>query len=307
MAAISSAIMHFVKAGDHIITINNVYGPANNFMGKYLKKFDIDVSYVAGTSIDDFESALKPNTSIIYLESPASMTYELQDLEKVAKLAKKHNIKTIIDNTWASPINQKPLDYGIDIEIHSVSKYICGHSDVVAGVMIGSKKHIDDIINNEYALLGGKIAPFEAWLILRSLRTLPIRMKLHQKNTKKVIKFLQNHPSVRKVIHPSLHNFPQYELAQKQMKACTGLLSFEIDTEDIKVVKSFVNKLKLFKLGVSWGGHECLVYSPSISYAKELPPEKFKAMGIKVGLVRISIGLEHHSDQIADLKQALEN
>lgn len=306
MGAISAAILHYVNAGDHMITINNVYGPANNFISRYLtKKCDIKVTYIPGTEILQFEEAINDKTKLIYLESPASMTYEMQDVQAVAQLAKRHNIHTIIDNTWASPIFQKPLDYGIDIEVHSVSKYLCGHSDVIAGVIIGGAKDVDGIINNEYALLGAKIAPFEAWLILRSLRSLPIRMKQHQKNAIKVAKFLSESPLVRCVYFPGLNSSSQYELGRKQMTGYGSLMSFEIDTDDILIVKKFVDSLRLFKIGVSWGGHESLVYSPSISYVKELSPEKFKAMGIKVGLVRISVGLENSKDQIKDLKNAL--
>ncbi len=307
MAAISAAILHVVKANDHIITIHSVYGPANSFMGSYLKdKSNIDTTYVRGTSVQEFADAIRPNTTLIYLESPASMTYEMQDLKAIAKLAKKHGIKTIIDNTWATPLYQHPLDLGIDIEIHSVSKYICGHSDVVAGVIVSDQETIDAIIRKEYALLGGKIAPFEAWLILRSLRTLPARMHQHQANAKKIAQYLEGHKKIREVLYPGLESFEQYKLGKKQMSGYTGLLSFELDTDRMEEVKEFVNTLQLFHIGVSWGGHESLIYSPSISYAKELPPEKFKAMGIKVGLVRISVGLEHQKDLIKDLKNALK-
>ena len=306
ISAIVAAVMHCVKSGDHIITIHNVYGPTNNFLSQYLNNYGITTTFVKGTSIHDFINAAQPNTRLIFLESPASMTYELQDLDAVAQFAKSANIKTVIDNTWASPLYQKPLEIGIDIEVHSVSKYISGHSDIVAGAIISDKETINQIIKNEIALLGAKIAPFEAWLILRSLRTLPLRMKKHSKNTKKIIAFLESHPMVRKIIFPGIPSFEQYELGKKQMSGYSGLLSFELNTDDISMVKSFINALKLIKLGVSWGGHESLVYSPTISYSKELTPEQFQAMNIKVGMVRISIGLESAKDLVADLRQALD-
>ena len=306
MAAISSAILHYVKAGDHIVTIKNVYGPANNFIGKYLHdKCGIDVTYIRGTEITQFEEAIRPNTTLFYLESPASMTYEQQDLVGVIDLAREKNIKTIIDNTWASPVFQKPLLMGIDMEVHSVSKYIGGHSDVVAGVIVGKTEDVNSIIVNEHALLGGKMSPFEGWLVLRSLRTLPIRMKQHQNTALTVAAFLHGHPRIRKVYYPGLPSNDQYELGKKQLLGYGGLMSIEIDIDDIEGAKLFVDTLELFKLGVSWGGHESLVYSPSISYIKELSPEKFEAMGIKIGLVRLSIGLESAEDLISDLERAL--
>jgi cystathionine beta-lyase/cystathionine gamma-synthase len=307
IAAVSSAILHCVNSGDHIITINNIYGPSTNFISNYLKKkFNIDSTFIDGTQVSNFAEAIKEKTKLIYLESPASLTYELQDLKAVAALARKHGIKTVIDNTWASPIFQKPLQLGIDIEVHSVSKYLCGHSDVVAGVMIGSKEIIDEIILSEHELLGAKMAPFEAWLILRSLRTLPIRMRAHMASSMKVSDFLVQHKHVNRVYYPGCKHFPQSELAHSQMSGFSGLMSFELATEDISKIKQFVNALKLFKLGVSWGGHDSLVYAPVISYLKELEPHMFAAKGISPGLIRISIGLEHADDLIQDLSRALQ-
>lgn len=308
MAAITAAIMHFVKYSDHIITIKNVYGPANNFMNTYLKeKMNIEVTFLSGEILEEFEAAIKPNTSLIYLESPSSAILSLQDLEGVVKIAKKHNIKTIIDNTWATPMFQRPLAMGVDLEVHSCSKYIGGHSDIVAGVVIGREKDIKDMFINEHALFGGKIAPFEAWLITRSLRTFPLRMKAHCESAMKVAEFLEAHPKIRKVRYPGLKSFPQYELGKKQMSGYTGLMSFELDCEDMDKIKSFVNSLKYFEIGVSWGGHESLIYVPAISYLKELSPEVFKEMGITLGDIRISIGLEETDDLISDLNEALKN
>lgn len=307
MGAISAAIMYCINEGDHIVTIKNVYGPANSFLSQYLPdKCGVTVTYVSGKDVQEFEEAIQNNTTLFYLESPASLTYELQDLKAVCALAKSNNIKTIIDNTWASPIFQKPLDLGVDLEVHSVSKYLCGHSDVVAGVVISTAEHIDKMLMREHALMGAKMAPFEGWLILRSLRTLHIRMKAHQEVAMQIATHLSTHNDVRKVYYPGLPSFDQYELGRQQMSGYSGLLSFELDTDDLAKIKSFVNALTLFKLGVSWGGHDSLVYAPVISYAKELSPDKFKAMGIKPGLIRISIGLEDVNDLIADLEYGFE-
>lgn len=306
MAAISSAIMHFVKPNGHIITLKNIYGPANNFMGSYLKeKMNIEVTYISGKDVNEFRENIKENTCLIYLESPSSVVFSLQDINGISKLAKAHNIKTIIDNTWATPIYQKPLKMGIDLEVHSCSKYIGGHSDIVAGVIIGSEKDIKDIFEKEHALYGGKIAPFEAWLIMRSLRTLPIRLAKHQENTLQVAKFLESHPKVKKVYYPGIKSFEQYELGKKQMDGYTGLMAIDLDCKDIDKIKAFVNRLEYFYIGVSWGGFESLVYAPAISYLKEMTPDKFDAMGISLGSIRLSIGLENYNDLICDLEKAL--
>jgi len=305
IAAVTSAILHCVRAGDHIITISNIYGPSNTFICSYLKdKFNISVTYVSGTQVSEFKDAIRDNTTLIFLESPASLTFELQDLRAVAKLARQHNIKTAIDNTWSSPLFQKPLELGIDIEIHSVSKYICGHSDVVAGVVVGSKEIIDAIITAEHELLGAKMAPFEGWLITRSLRTLALRMRAHQENAYHIAAFLESHNEVKRVFWPGLKSFAQYDLGQEQMSGYGGLMSFELATKDISKIKNFINALQLFKLGVSWGGHDSLVYAPVISYLKELSPENFHAMGINESIIRVSVGLEDRDDLIADLEQA---
>lgn len=308
MGAISSAILHFVKHGEHIISIKNVYGPANNFMNVYLKeKCNIETTFIDGKDIKDFENSIKDNTKLIYLESPSSAVFSLQDIKKVVALAKKNNIKTIIDNTWATPIFQRPLEMGIDLEIHSCSKYIGGHSDVVAGVAVGKEIDIRSIFDREHAFLGAKLSPFEAWLILRSLRTLKIRMLQHQENAIAVANFLNKHPKIKKVLYPGIESFEQYQLAKEQMSGFSGLMGFIIDSNNIDEIKNFFNSLKYFRIGVSWGGHESLIYAPAISYLKEMPKEQFDNMGISLGVMRISVGLEEVNDLIDDLKQALKH
>ncbi len=307
MGAISAAIMHYIKANAHIITIKNIYAPAHNFISNYLpQKCNVEVTYVSGEDVNEFENAIKENTVLIYLESPASVTYQLQDLKAIAALAQKYGIATIIDNTWATPIFQKALDFGIDLEVHSVSKYLNGHSDVIAGVVIGKKSILDHMLLNEMALFGAKMAPFEAFLILRGLRTLIPRLKQHQSSTLEIANYLESDNRVRTVYYPGLDSFPQKKLAEKQMTGYTGLLSFELNTDKLEEIKSFVNKLTIFKLGVSWGGHESLVYAPYISYSRELTAEQFAKTNISAGLIRISIGLESVVDLKNDLNQALD-
>ncbi|RLD24787.1 MAG: cystathionine gamma-lyase [Bacteroidetes bacterium] len=306
MGAISAAIFSCLKSGDHVIAIKNIYGPANNFLNSYLKpKFGIDITYVSGDDPKQFEQEIRENTSLIYLESPSSVVFSLQDIKAVADLAKANGIKTIIDNTWATPLYQKPLAMGVDLEVHSCSKYIGGHSDIVAGVVIGNAELIDSISTHEMEWIGAKMAPMEAWLILRSLRTLTLRMERHQSNALKVASFLTNHSEVIKINYPGLPSFKQQELAQKQMTGYSGLMSFELRTKNLDQIKLFVNSLKLFSIGVSWGGHESLIYAPAISYLKELSPEQFEGMGISLGDMRISVGLENVDDLIEDLNQSL--
>lgn len=306
MAAITACCLHCLNPQDHVIAIRNLYGPANNLLSNYLaKKMGITTTFVSGERLEDFEAAIQENTKLIYLESPATAVFSLQDLAAVGRLAKSKGIKTMIDNTWATPLFQKPLELGIDLEVHSCSKYLGGHSDIIGGVVIGKAADIEEIFLNEYELLGAKTAPMEAWLLMRSLRTLPMRMERHQHNAMAVARFLADHPAVRQVTYPGLPNFPQYELAQKQMSGFTGLMSFQLKTEKLDEIKQFVNSLELFQLGVSWGGHESLVYVPAISYLKELSEEQFAGMGISLGDVRISVGLEDAEDLVRDLEQAL--
>jgi len=307
MGAISSSILHCIKAGDHVITINNVYGPTAHLLNVHLKeKSNIETTFLSGRSVEEFEGAIKENTSLIFLETPSSAVFSLQDIRAICDLAKKHNIKVIVDNTWATPIFQKPLELGADLEVHSCSKYIGGHSDIVSGVVIGSKSDIEEIFMNEHALYGAKMAPFEAWLLMRSLRTMTIRMKQHERSAMEVAKFLEDHNKVKSVMYPGLDSFPQKELAAKQMTGFSGVMGFEIDTDNLQEMKDFLNTLELFSIGVSWGGHESLAYVTAISYLKEMTEARFKETGLSLGTVRISVGLEDSVDLINDLDNALK-
>lgn len=306
MAAVSAGMLHFLSAGDHVVTLNNIYGPSISLINDFLvPKMNVEVSYVSGIDIEEVKAAIKPNTKLIYLESPSSVVFSLQNLKKIAELAKQYGIATMIDNTWATPLFQKPLDFGIDLEIHSCSKYLGGHSDIVAGVLIGSKTLIDAIHVKEYELLGAKMAPMEAWFLLRSLRTLDLRMERHQKSAARISNFLENHPKILTVNYPGLESFAQAKLAQEQMTGFTGLMSFQLVTQNLVDIKAFFNGLKLFQIGVSWGGHESLIYAPAISGLKEQSPEQFKKMGISISDMRISVGLENTEDLINDLTNSL--
>ncbi|MBQ4846688.1 aminotransferase class I/II-fold pyridoxal phosphate-dependent enzyme [Pseudoalteromonas sp. MMG005] len=306
MAAVSAGLLHFLSYNDHIITLNNIYGPSISFINDFLiPKMNIRVTFVSGKDNDEIEKAIQPNTKLIYLESPSSVVFSLQDIRKVTQLARTNNIATIIDNTWCTPIYQKPLTMGVDLELHSCSKYLGGHSDIVSGVLIGSNKLISAICAREYELLGAKMAPVEAWYLLRSLRTLHLRMERHQSTAKKIAEFLYSHKKIKHVNYPGLDNFEQKFLVESQMSGVSGLMSFQLKTNHLPSIKSFFNHLELFQIGVSWGGHESLIYAPAISCIKEQPPEQFEKMGISLGDMRISVGLESSDDLITDLEQAL--
>ncbi|MFC2128445.1 trans-sulfuration enzyme family protein, partial [Bacteroidota bacterium] len=250
---------------------------------------------------DNFENAIKENTKLIYLESPNSWTFELQDFEKVTAIAKKHNIITAVDNSYSSPLVQSPADYGIDIILHSASKYIGGHSDIVAGVLCSSKKIIEKIFYNEYLNLGGGISPFNAWLMIRGLRTLPIRLEKISDTTKKIINFLENHPKVEKLLYPFSKNFPQYELVKKQVKKEMGLFSLYLKTSNINEIEKFCNSLKIFLMAVSWGGHESLIF-PACVINQRKNDTRFPN-----NLIRMYIGLDEPESLIKDLESAFKS
>jgi len=315
MAAISAGMLHFLSEGDHVVTLKNIYGPCISLLKDLLTpKMNIETSFISGIDIEEFEQAIKANTKLIYIESPTSAIFTIQNLKQIAELGKRHGIATMIDNTWATPLYQKTLnlgfdadgdELGIDLEVHSCSKYLSGHSDIVAGVLIGSTELIDAIHVREYELLGAKIAPVEASLLIRSLRTLDMRMARHQENALKVAHFLDSHPKISQVNYPGLVSFPQYELAKEQMIGFSGLMSFRFECNELVQVQNFFNSLKLFQIGVSWGGHESLIYAPAIGYLKEHSSEQFAKMGLSLGDMRISVGLENVDDLITDLATSL--
>jgi cystathionine beta-lyase len=300
MAAISSAILSCLRAGDHVVTLNTIYWPARDFMKSYLSRWGVSVTFVDGREVGEIEAALQPNTKVIYLESPSTAVFLLQDLAAVAKLARARGITTIIDNSWATALLQRPIDLGIDLVVYSATKFLGGHSDVVAGAVLGSQRLIDRINRAEHPLLGGIIGPFEAWLIGRGLRSLPARMRQHQESTAQVVDFLAQHPRVQRVHYPGHPSHPQYALAQRQMKGASSVFSIELDTTDLAAVRRFTNALQYFGIGVSWGGYESLVFPMALRTSHrggEVP---------EVNLVRLHVGLEDPADLIADLDRALQ-
>jgi cystathionine beta-lyase/cystathionine gamma-synthase len=298
MAAISSAVISFVRSGDHIVSVRNNYSWANILMTRFLDRFGIETTFVDGRDTSNFENAIRKNTRLIYLESPNSMTFEIQDVEAVAGLARSKGITTMIDNSYCSPLTQSPASMGIDIILHSASKYLGGHSDIVAGIVCGSSENISRIFNNEYLTLGGIISPFNAWLMLRGLRTLTARIDRISSTTVKVIEYLENHPLVDEILYPLSRKSPQYELANRQMLKPMGLFSVRLAVNDRNRIELFVDSLRQFIIGVSWGGHESLVF-PALSFDEERTKE-----GYSNNLIRFYVGLDDADSLIRDLDQA---
>ncbi len=301
VAAISSSVMAFMQQGDHAICIRSAYSWANYLFRTYLKRFGIECTFVDGNTVDEFEQAIRPNTKVIYLESPATFTFTLQPLRQIADLAKSHGIKTVIDNTWATPIFQNPADLGIDLVVHSASKYLGGNSDVVGGAVCGNTEDITRIFNTEFMMQGQVPDPFSAWLILRNLRTLHLRMPVHYRNALGLAEFLEARDDVESVNYPLLPSFPQYALAKEQMRGGSGLFSFRLKTRDLEKVIAITNRVKFFKLAVSWGGYESLFEPTSLVFKKgETIPDE------RVSLIRVHAGLEDLDLLKNDLAQALD-
>ena len=302
VAAIASSVMAFMQQGDHAVCIRSSYGWAGYLFKTYLKRFGIDCTFVDGYTAEEFEQAIRPNTKVIYLESPATFTFTLQPLRQIAELAKQHGIKTVIDNTWATPIFQNPADMGIDLVVHSASKYLGGNSDVVGGVVCGSDEDITHIFNTEFLMQGQVPDPFSAWLILRNLRTLHLRMPVHYRNALGLSEFLEARDDVENVNYTFLPSFPQYELAKEQMRGGSGLFSFRLKTRDLEKVKAITNHVKYFKLAVSWGGYESLFEPTALVYknGETIPDDR-------VSLIRVHAGLEDLDLLSEDLAQALDS
>jgi len=300
-AAIFAAVLANVKSGDHIVSVQGVYTWARKMFEEILPRFNVTHTYIDGTSIDNFRNAIRENTTVIYLESPNSWTYELQDLKAVSELAKTHGIITICDNSYCTPIYQKPIELGIDLSLQSATKYLSGHSDVVAGVLSGSKAMIERIFNSEYMNIGSGIQPFNAWLLIRGLRTLPARLDRITQTTYKVVDWIKQQPQIEQVIFPFDEAFPQIALAKKQMKNACGLFTIVLKCNSVEAIETFCNSLKHILMAVSWGGHESLI----IPRCAGMKKADFDATNPEHRMCRIYAGLEEPDYIIGDLKQAL--
>ncbi len=302
VAAVFLAVFANVKQGDHIVSVAKPYSWTDKLFNVLLPRFGVTATMIDGTNIENFERAIQPNTKIIFLESPNSFTFELQDLEAVARLAKSKRLLTIIDNSYCSPLYQRPLDFGIDISVQTATKYLGGHSDVIAGVIAGKKEMIEKIFKSDLLTVGSVISPFNAWLLIRSLRTLEIRLERIAQSTQRIAQFMENHPKVEKIYYPFSPSFPQYELAKKQMKQSPGLFTVVLKVNSMEAVEKFCNSLKHFLMAVSWGGHESLIF-PSCAVIK---PEDFNEHILAHRMVRFYIGLEGVDYLVEDIEGAFD-
>jgi cystathionine beta-lyase/cystathionine gamma-synthase len=299
MAAISATVLSIVKAGDRILAVRNCYGDAYRFFERLLPRLGVKVDYVDGADPEAVEAAL-PGASLLYLESPTSMVFELQDIARLALAAKASGAITVVDNSWATPIFQKPIGHGADLVLHSASKYIGGHSDVVAGVVAGSRDLIGKINEITHPFLGAKLSPLEAFLLTRGLRTLALRLKRHMNSALTLAERLKAHPRVVKIHHPVYSNHP----GRATLMGFSGLFTFEVD-EAIDIPR-FADALRLFRLGVSWGGHESLAVPVLASLAQTPGVNSFGRFGVSPRAIRLHVGLEDPESLWADLEHALK-
>jgi cystathionine beta-lyase len=302
MAAISTALLSHLRSGDHIVLQADLYGGTTNLIVEEFEKFGIEYSFSPGLLASDLEKLIRPNTKVVFIETPSNPLMKLVNLEAVAKMAKKKGIISMIDNTFASPINQNPISFGIDVVIHSATKYLGGHSDILAGAVVGSQKHIE-VVFQMAKNLGGSLSDYTVWLLERSMKTLSIRVKAQNENALELSKFLESSKSVDQVYYPGLKSHPDHELACLQMNGFGGMLSFELSrSHDLDL---FQKNLHLIKPAVSLAGVESTITIPTKTSHALISSEERKAQGIKDNLIRFSVGIEHFDDLKEDINQAL--
>ena len=302
VAAISIPVIAILKGGDHVVCVAKPYSWTNKLFTNLLPRYGVTCTFVDGTKVENFEKALLPKTKLIFLESPNTFTYELQDLKAVAALAKSKNIYTMIDNSYCTPLSQKPVEMGIDLSMQTMTKYIGGHSDAVGGVVSGSKTLIKKIFEADYLNIGAAVSPFNAFLFLRGLRTLELRVNRSCDSAAMIVSHFENHPGVRKIYYPFAKSFPQRELAMEQMKKGGGMFTLSLNVNSITQIENFCNSLKRFLMAVSWGGHESLAFPVCAT----IPKESFDASNIEHTLVRFYTGLEDPEVLKEDITQALQ-
>ena len=304
MAAISATMFAFLKTGDHVIIQQVIYGGTFNLIVSEFEKYGIEYSFTESDKVADFKSLLKANTKILYIETPSNPLLGITDIDAIASLGKESGIITMIDNTFASPINQNPADFGIDIILHSATKYMGGHSDISAGAIAGSNEHIAQIWKTAINF-GGNLSDQTVWLLERSLKTLNLRVKEQTKNAQEMAEYLEHHKNIERVYYPGLNSHPQHDLAKRQMKGFGAMLSFELE-EGINAM-DFQNALKLIKPSMSLAGLESTTVSPAQTTHALLSPQERLDRGIKEGLIRFSVGIEEPKDLIKDIAQALKS
>ncbi|HRO66439.1 MAG TPA: cystathionine gamma-synthase [Pseudobdellovibrionaceae bacterium] len=303
--AATTTVLHMLKAGDHVIAGDDMYGGTFRLFDKVLRHHGIEFSYVDLTKNENFKAALKPNTKLVWLETPTNPTLKLVDIKNISQQAKAANVLSVVDNTFMSPYFQRPLELGADIVVHSATKYIGGHSDVVGGAALTDREDIAERLQFLSNSMGGIESAFDAFMCLRSLKTLPLRMRAHEENAKAVAAFLESHPKVQKVIYPGLKSHPQHGLAKDQMHGFGGMITFHIKG-GLEGARSFLENVNVFALAESLGGVESLIEHPAIMTHASVPPEIRKTLGIDDSLIRLSVGIEDQKDLLMDLEVAFE-
>ncbi len=304
MAAVSAALLTNLQAGDHMISSKAVYGCSFSLMNHLFKKFDIAVTFVDMTEPENITAAIQDNTKLIFLETPINPTLVVLDLASICAIAKKNALITVVDNTFLTPVLQQPANFGVDIVVHSATKYLNGHGDVVAGILCGSREMINEVKMTCLKDIGATISPHDAWLIMRGLKTLAIRVERHCRSAQVIAEFLQNQPNVAQVYYPGLKNHPQNKFIGVQMLGAGGVIAFELNT-DLAGSCAFIDQMKLFSIAVSLGDAESLIQHPASMTHSPYTPKEREHAGISDNLIRISVGLEHVEDLIADLQQSL--
>lgn len=304
MAAVSASVLTLVKSGDHIVAPESMYSTTTIFLQELSEKFGIETTFVDATNAENYKSAIRPNTKIFWIETPSNPLVKITDISAVIEFAQENEIVTIADNTFATPFNQKPLDFGVDVVIHSATKYLGGHSDLTAGLMVGKKEIVEKARLHTTKLYGGNIAPQIAWLVLRGIKTLALRMERHNYNASVIADMLLKHTKVKAVFYPGLKQHQNYEIAERQMKGFGGMIAFDVGS--VEEGKRLVNNLKVCTLATSLGGVETIIqHSASMTHAT-IPSEQRLKTGITDGLIRLSVGIEDANDLIEDLQNALE-
>ncbi len=305
MGAVNTIYMALLEQGSHMISTAAVYGPSRVVIEKHYSRFGVEATYLDTCDVESIRSAIRPYTKMIYIETPANPTMDITDLEAVAKIAKEHNLITVCDNTFCSPYLQRPLDFGFDIVFSSITKFLNGHADIVGGIIVAKEKELYDKLRSMMVIMGCNMDPHQAYMVIRGMKTLSLRMDRSQQNARVVAKFLENHPKVKWVRYPGLESHPQYELAQKQMSGPGAMISFELKG-GLEAGKILMNSVKLAILAVSLGGVESLIQHPASMTHSKMEKQARINSGITDGLVRFSVGIENIDDIIADLEQGLD-
>jgi len=303
--AAETTVMHLLKAGDHIISGDDVYGGTYRLFQNVMRNFGLEFTFLRMDNRQRIEDAIKPNTRMLWLETPSNPLLNITDLEMAVDVAKKHHLLTAIDNTFATPYFLRPIEYGVDLVVHSTTKYLNGHCDVVGGAVVTTTNELTERVQFLLNAMGTCASPFDCWLVLRGIETLPVRMRQHEANAIAVAEYLKGHPEVSRVFYPGLESHPGHEIARKQMKGCGGMVSLELKG-GTEAVSSFLRRLHIFSLAESLGGVASLVAHPATMTHASMPKEYREKAGITDHLIRLSVGLENVDDLIDDLRQALE-